>query len=80
LTKKGNKAWNDDDIVKMRKRLLGESISQRLLFNPEVDAVSSATITSAIIFDSLSQGASLLKELEKMGLIPKNDMKTRPQS
>ena len=80
LTKKGNKAWNDDDIVKMRKRLLGESISQRLLFNPDVDAISSATITSAIIFDSLSQGASLLKELEKMGLIPTNDMKTRSQS
>jgi peroxiredoxin len=69
LTKKGNKIWNDDDVAKMRKRLLGKSISQRLLFNPDVDAISSATITSAIIFDSLSQGASLLKELEKMGLI-----------
>jgi peroxiredoxin len=69
LTKKDNKNWNDDDVAKMRKRLLGKSISQRLLFNPDVDAVSSATITSAIIFDSLSQGASLLKELQKMGLI-----------
>ena len=69
LTKKGNKPWNDDDIVKMRKRLLGKSISQRLLFNPDVDAISSATITSAIIFDSLSQGAMLLEELKEMGLI-----------
>ena len=69
LTKKDNKIWNDDDVVKMRKRLLGKSISQRLLFNPDVDAISSATITSAIIFDSLSQGARLLEELEKMGLI-----------
>ena len=69
LTKKGNKPWNDDDVVKMRKRVLGKSISQRLLFNPDVDAISAATITSAIIFDSLSQGAKLLAELEKMGLI-----------
>jgi peroxiredoxin len=69
LTKKGNKAWNDEDVVKMRKRLLGKSISQPLLFNPYVDAVSGATITSAIIFDSLSQGAMLLEELKKMGLI-----------
>ena len=69
LTKKGNKAWNDDDVAKMRKRLLGKSISQRLIFNPDVDAVSSATITSAIIFDSLSQGAMLLQELKNMGLI-----------
>jgi peroxiredoxin len=69
LTKKGNKNWNDDDVVKMRKRLLGKSISQRLLFNPQVDAVSGATITSASIFDSLSQGETLLKELKKMGWI-----------
>ena len=69
LTKKGNKAWNEDDVAKMRKRLLGKSISQRLIFNPDVDAVSSATITSAIIFDSLSQGEMLLQELKNMGLI-----------
>jgi peroxiredoxin len=69
LTKKGNKAWNDDEVVKMRKRLLGKSISRRLLFDPDVDAISGATITSAVIFDSLSQGAMLLQELKKMGLI-----------
>jgi peroxiredoxin len=69
LTKKGNKAWNDDDVIKMRKRLLGKSISQRFLFNPDVDAVSGATITSATIFDSLSRGEMLLEELKKMGLI-----------
>jgi peroxiredoxin len=69
LTKKGNKAWNDDEVGKMRKRLLGKSISQRLLFDPYVDAVSGATITSAVIFDGLSQGAMLLQELKKMGLI-----------
>jgi peroxiredoxin len=69
LTKKGNKTWNEDDVNKMRKRLLGKSISQRLLFNPNVDAVSGATITSATIFDSLSQGEKLLVELKKMGFI-----------
>lgn len=69
LTKKGNKAWNNDEVVKMRKRLLGKSISQRLLFDPDVDAISGATITSAVIFDSLSQGERLLQELKNMGLI-----------
>ncbi|MGA8181452.1 MAG: redoxin domain-containing protein [Desulfobacterales bacterium] len=69
LTKKGNKAWNDDEVDKMRKRLLGKSISQRLLFDPYVDAVSGATITSEVIFGGLSQGAMLLQELRKMGLI-----------
>jgi len=69
LTKKYNKNWNNDDVFKMRKRLLGKSISQPLIFNPHIDAISGATITSAIIFDSLSQGAMLLKELKKMELI-----------
>ncbi len=69
LTKKGNKAWNSGEVLKMRKRLLGKSISERLLFNPEVDAISGATITSEVIFDSLSQGKMLLQELKKMGWI-----------
>ena len=69
LTKKGNKAWNSGEVLKMRKRLLGKSITQRLLFNPDVDAISGATITSEVIFDSLSQGKMLLRELKKMGLI-----------
>jgi peroxiredoxin len=69
LTKKGNKAWNNDEVVKMQKRLLGKSITQRLLFDPDVDAISGATITSAVIFDSLSQGERLLQELKKKGLI-----------
>jgi uncharacterized protein with FMN-binding domain len=34
-----------------------------------VDAVSSATITSAVIFDSLSQGQTLLEALKKKGLL-----------
>ena len=69
LTKYGNEPWNVEDVAKMRRRILGKSIAKRLLFNSEVDAVSAATITSAIIFDSLSQGEMLLKELREMGLI-----------
>jgi hypothetical protein len=69
LTKYGNELWSVEDVAKMRRRVLGKSISKRLVFNPEVDAVSTATITSAAIFDSLSQGEMLLKELKEMGLI-----------
>jgi hypothetical protein len=34
-----------------------------------VDAVSSATITSALIFDSFSKGEALMEELRAKGLI-----------
>jgi hypothetical protein len=69
LTKYDNEPWNEDDVTKMRKRVLGRYIYKPMPFNREVDAVSSATMTSAIIFDSLSQGEELLKNLKKIGLI-----------
>ena len=69
LTKYGNKLWNKADIAKMRARVLGRHISQPYTFDPKVDAVSSATITSAVIIDAIFKGKSLLKELEEKGLI-----------
>jgi hypothetical protein len=51
----------------MRDRLLGKSLLQKHSYNPQVDAISSATITSALIFDSLNQGQSLLQELREKG-------------
>lgn len=70
LTKYGNKHWDQNDIAKMQERLLDRSIAEPFIFQPKLDAVSSATITSAVIFDSLSQGKKLLAELKEKGLIP----------
>jgi len=67
LTKYGNVNWNSGEISSMRSKLLGKSLTQQHRFNPQVDAISSATITSAIIFDSLNQGKTLLEELHEKG-------------
>lgn len=67
LTKYGNVNWNAGEISSMRSKLLGKSITQQHRFNPQVDAISSATMTSAIIFDSLNQGKALLGELKEKG-------------
>lgn len=69
LTKYGNKPWDKSDVAKMRERILGRYIAKPYLFNPEVDAVSSATITSAIIIDAVFRGEKLLEELRDKGLI-----------
>ena len=69
LTKYGNKIWSPKDVAKMRGQVVGKYISKPLIFNPEVDAVSKATITSSIIYDSISQGESLLKALKEKGFI-----------
>jgi thiol-disulfide isomerase/thioredoxin len=61
LTKYGNKVWDAEDVEKMRDQILGRSILQPMEFNPEVDAVTSATITSAVIFQSLSKGREIFR-------------------
>ena len=69
LTKWGNKEWTAEDIEIMRQRLRGRFIFTPFYFNPELDAVSSATITSAVIFDGLSDGKEIFDFLKQEGLI-----------
>ncbi|PLX84725.1 MAG: hypothetical protein C0617_06780 [Desulfuromonas sp.] len=69
LTKYGNEPWSPGDVQKMTRRVLGRPLVSPAPFDPEVDAVTSATITSAVIFDSLAQGEGLLGELREKGLL-----------
>jgi peroxiredoxin len=71
LTKYGNVNWNAGDVEKMRRRMVGRYLTVPHSYDPRVDAVTSATITSAIIFDSLEQGEALLEELREQGLLKK---------
>ncbi|AMV72440.1 hypothetical protein JCM30471_09550 [Desulfuromonas carbonis] len=68
LTKYGNVDWNEAEIATMRRRLLGSSLASPRPFSAQVDAITSATMTSAIIFDSFAQGPALLAELAAKGL------------
>lgn len=68
LTKYGNVDWNQQEVATMRKRVVGKYLTAPPPFNPKLDAISSATMTSAIIFDSLAQGEQLLRELQEQGL------------
>ncbi|UCE18204.1 MAG: hypothetical protein JSV84_15315 [Gemmatimonadota bacterium] len=69
LTKKGNWEWDDKDVGKMRDRLEGRSLLEAFDFDPEVDAVTSATISSQLIFMSLGEGKDLYQELKKEGYL-----------
>ncbi|MCX5895267.1 MAG: TlpA disulfide reductase family protein [Proteobacteria bacterium] len=53
LTKYGNVPWTPEDIKKMRSGIVGKSIFGSFAFNPKVDAVSTATMTSSLIFEAL---------------------------
>jgi hypothetical protein len=63
----GNKDWDEKDIKKMADRIVGRSIFEKFEFNPEVDVVSTATISSKLIFHSLNQARKNVAELKKRG-------------
>ena len=69
LTKYGNLDWDEKEVDFFSRRVVGKKLAENWEFNPQVDAVSSATMTSAIIFDDLGQGQKLLEELRDQGLL-----------
>jgi peroxiredoxin len=61
LTKKRNKPWNSKDIEKIKKYFIGRSIFSNFKFNKKIDTVTSATITTSMIFYYLNNGKNILK-------------------
>jgi len=69
LTKYGNIEWEKAEIEPFTRRVVGKQLSNSWNFDPKIDAVASATMTSAIIFDDLGQGRKLLEELQRENLL-----------
>ena len=63
LTKYGNVEWDQKEIDHFTRRVVGRRLAGSWNFDPRIDAVTSATMTSAIIFDDIGQGKELLEEL-----------------
>lgn len=64
VTKFGNEVWSQDDVQKVRSRLVGRKLDG-LTFNQDVDAVTSGTISSSLVFDEVRRAAVLLSELPR---------------
>ncbi len=62
VTKFGNEEWSEADARFFESRLKGRKMND-LPFDPEVDAVSKATMSSALIFDEIRRTVELLKLL-----------------
>lgn len=67
VTKYWNEEWNEEEVDQMRRRLLGLSALEERAFDPEVDAVSTATMSSSLIFDSLANTGPIVELLKEMG-------------
>ncbi|HOC90751.1 MAG TPA: hypothetical protein PKH33_00140 [bacterium] len=69
LSKLGNKPWDESDAEIFRQRVAGRQIERPLLFDPKADAVTSATITSMVIFNTFNRTKYVLDELREEGYI-----------
>ncbi len=62
VTKFGNEPWSREDAERMDRILAGRPM-EGLRFDPDTDAVTSATMSSALIFDEARRTAALLAKL-----------------
>jgi peroxiredoxin len=69
LTKIDNLNWTEEDIKKLKTRTIGKSILKPFAFDPSVDSVSGATITAALVFDSLDKAKAVFEKLKKEGYV-----------
>jgi hypothetical protein len=63
LMKGENEGWNEKDIEEMGRRIVGRSVLHPVNFDfdSEVDAVTSATMTSAAIFQALAKSREIFR-------------------
>jgi thiol-disulfide isomerase/thioredoxin len=66
LTKYGNVNWSAADVELMKNKIVGRSLQQHKAFNPKVDAVSMATMSSALIYNSLNKLQFTVSELQRL--------------
>lgn len=69
VTKLDNADWDAKEIERMKGRLVGRSILQPTDFDPQVDSVTSATMTAVLIVDSVNKAKSLYDGLKGKGYI-----------
>ena len=64
-----NIPFSQDDIKKVKKSLISTNVNKTLSFDPKVDTITSATITTGLVFDSINKGSSLFNLLREKGFI-----------
>jgi peroxiredoxin len=69
VTKVDNIPWEAKEVEQMKRRLVGRSILQPADFDSQVDAISSATMTAALIVDSTNKATALYEGLKSKGYI-----------
>lgn len=69
ISKLDNEKWDEKDINKFQNNFKGKSLLKERRFNPKVDAITSATISSRVIFNSMGATGPIVRKLTDMGYI-----------
>ncbi len=69
ISKLDNEKWDEKDSNKMKNNFEGKSLLTERHFNPKVDAISSATISSEVIYNSMGETEIVIRKLIDMGYI-----------
>jgi len=69
ISKLDNEEWDEKDMNKMNNNFKGKLLLKERRFNPKVDAISSATISSKLIYNSMGETELVMRKLIDMGYI-----------
>jgi hypothetical protein len=67
ITKYKNVPLDAADVAFLKGRVVGRFLTQEIVFDPEVDAVSTATMSSALVFDTLRRLREGYRALQGQG-------------
>jgi thiol-disulfide isomerase/thioredoxin len=68
ITKYKNVEFDANDVAFLKSRVVGRLLSREIVFDPTVDAVSTATMSSALVFDTLRRLQETWAGMVKAGL------------
>ena len=63
LTKYGNVKWSAYDTQHMQRKIIGLDVRHPFSYDPSVDSVTTATMTSVIIFNSVQRLRDVVREI-----------------
>jgi len=66
LTKLGNVVWTDEELNKVKSKLVGTKISDDIQYNYEVDAVTTATMTTSLMYNSIKRLTPLVEQINQL--------------
>ncbi|MEI6126477.1 MAG: redoxin domain-containing protein [Pseudomonadota bacterium] len=64
LTKLGNVPWSMEDVQMLKGKIAGKNIFENFPFNPKVDAVTSATMSSSLVYEAFNDGKEVFKNFK----------------